>query len=73
MAGMTRRETEMVARFEAGQPVQRIAAEMGLSVQTVRQVTSYFTTGLVDNGSHRRAMTMGSKLLAKAIREQRSR
>ena len=69
---MTRRENEMIVRHEAGQTAEQIADEMGLRVNTVRHVVSYYTTGLVGDGGHGRMMAMGSKALLNAIRSTRS-
>lgn len=71
MVGMTNREIEMIERFEAGESIADIAKAMGVAVETVRRTTSYYTTGLADDGGNRVAMTACCRELLRRINAER--
>jgi len=64
---MTNREAEMVARSEAGESVDQIAAAMGLKPGYVDSTIKFYNSGMDDHARWRRAAAASDAAFRDAI------
>lgn len=70
MNGLTRTESAIMALWDEGLPVRRIAGRLGIDRHTVDRIVSSYHSG-PEQPRHLAAMAAGSRELARAIAQAR--